>query len=351
MKLAKLFAALCLVLALYSCDKSSKDDITPPVGPGTYVLNNGNWGSNDANIGVYYPSTKTYVTDAFYSANGQKLGDLGQDIIATGESIYIAVNGSKTIFVTDKNLKIKQQINAEKDGARLSPRYFATSGSKVYITYYEGYVGEISEDASVRLCSVGPNPDGLAVAGENLYVANSGGMLYPAYNNTVSVVSLSTFEEVSTIEVNVNPAKVEASSDGTYIYVSSFGDYEAIPVKLQVIEASTGEVTDLEYSSVSAIAKGQGDILYILCGGYDNNWNPLPGTVYKHDMKSNTPLGIFVTDGTVLPDAYSISVDKDGYVYVGCSDYKNTGDVYVFTRSGALHDKFDSQGMNPLKAY
>lgn len=351
MKLAKLFAALCLVLSLYSCDNSSKDGITPPVGPGTYVLNNGNWGGNDANIGVYYPSTKTYVADAFYSANGQKLGDLGQDIIATGESIYIAVNGSKTIFVTDTDLKIKQQINAEKDGARLSPRYFATSASKIYVTYYEGYVGEISEDASVRLCTVGPNPDGLAVAGENLYVANSGGLAYPEYNNTVSVVSTATFEEVSTIEVNVNPAKVEASSDGKYVYISSFGNYADCPAKLQVIDVSTGSVTDLGYESASAIAKGHGDILYILCGGYDENWNPLPGIVYTHDMKTNTPLGTFVTDGTALPDAYSIAVGRDGFIYVGCSDYKNTGDVYVFTASGRLHDKFDSQGMNPLKVY
>lgn len=350
MKPIKLFPALFLLIALYSCDNSSQEDIMP-AGPGTYILNNGNWGSNDANIGVYNPTSKTHVPDAFYSANGVHLGDLGQDITGHGDNIYIAVNGSKTIFVTDAGLEIKQQINAEKDGARLSPRYFATSGSRVYATYYEGYVGEISGDASVRVCAVGPNPEGIAVAGENLYVANSGGLAYPEYNNTVSVVSTATFEEVSTIEVNVNPIKVEASSDGKYVYISSFGNYADCPAKLQVIDISTGSVTDLEYASISGIAKGQRDILYILCGGYDENWNPLPGTVYKHDMKTNTPLGTFVTDGTELPDAYSISAGRDGYIYVGCSDYKNTGDVYVFTASGRLHDKFDSQGMNPLKVY
>jgi hypothetical protein len=68
-------------------------------------------------------------------------------------------------------------------------------------------------------------------------------------------------------------------------------------------------------------------------------------------MKTNKTLGTFVTDGTTLPNAYSISATADGYVYVGCSDYVNTGDVYVFTPEGKLHDKFDSQGMNPLKVY
>lgn len=350
MKINRLFLALGLTLALYSCDNSSKDDITP-VSHGTYVLNNGNWGSNDSNISIYDPSTKTLAADAFKTANGQNLGDLGQDIIGLGEDIYIAVNGSQTIFVTNIDLKIKQQINADKDDTRLSPRYFATAGSKVYITYYEGYVGEISGDYSVRLCPVGPNPEGVAVAGGNLYVANSGGMAYPVYNNTVSVVSASSFTETSTIEVNLNPAKVEASSDGAYVYVSSFGNYADVPAKLQVITTSDTKVADLDYPSVSAIAKGKDDILYILCGGYDEDWNPLPGTVYKHDMKANKSLGSFVADATTLPNAYSISAGQDGYIYVGCSDYKNTGDVYVFNSEGKLHDKFDSQGLNPLKAY
>ena len=350
MKINRLILALGLCVALCSCDSSSKDDVTP-VSSGTYILNNGNWGSNDSNIGIYSPSDKTLAADAFLAVNGQALGDLGQDITGLGEDIYIAVNGSQTIFVTDTDLKIRKQINAEKDGARLSPRYFATSGSKVYVTYYEGFIGEIAGDCSVRLCAVGPNPEGMAVAGGNLYVANSGGMAYPAYNNTLSIVSISSFTEISTIEVNVNPAKVEASSDGTYVYVSSFGNYADVPAKLQVIAVEGGGVTDLDYASVSAIAKGPGDVLYILCGGYDENWNPLPGTVYKHDMKTNKPLGAFVTDGTVMQNAYSISVARDGYVYVGCSDYVNTGDAYVFTPDGKLHDKFDSQGLNPLKAY
>lgn len=350
MKINRLSLALGLCVALYSCDNSSKDDIKP-VGSGTLVLNNGNWGGNDSNIGIYTPSTKTLSPNAFYSANGQKLGDLGQDIIAMGNDIYIAVNGSQTIFVTDNELKIQAQINADKDGARLSPRYFATSGSKVYVTYYEGYVGEISSKDSVRLCAVGPNPEGIAVAGKNLYVANSGGMAYPAYNNTVSVVSTSSFTETSTIEVNVNPAKVEASSDCSFVYVSSLGNYADAPAKLQVISVATGTVADLEYTSVSAIAKSRNDVLYILCGGYDESWNPLPGTVYKHDMKTNTALGAFVTDGTTLPEACSVSAGRDGYVYVGCSDYKNTGDVYVFTPDGVLYDKFDSQGQNPIKVF
>jgi DNA-binding beta-propeller fold protein YncE len=350
MKTKSLILSLTACAVLISCETSSPDIVTP-ASSGTLILNNGNWGGNDSSIGVYDPQTKTYVPDAFYAANGQKLGDLGQDMIRYGQETYIAVNGSQTIFITDNDLKITGHINAEADGARLSPRYFTAGADRIYVTYYEGYIGEIDpESHSVRITATGPNPEGICMAGDRLYVAASGGMAYPAYNNTLSIVDVNTFTESGTVTVNVNPAKTAASPDGAYVYVLSFGNYDNLPAMLEVVETTTGRVSSLEYESVSAIA-ASGDILYILCGGYDENWAPLPGTVYRHDMIRNRPLGAFVADGTTLPEAYSISVAQDGYIYVGCSDYTSTGDVYVFTPEGALHDKLDSQGLNPIKAY
>ena len=64
MKISKLIFAIGLSLALCACDNSSKDNITS-VSSGTYILNNGNWGSNDSNIGVYNPSTRKFTADAF----------------------------------------------------------------------------------------------------------------------------------------------------------------------------------------------------------------------------------------------------------------------------------------------
>lgn len=344
----RFYLVLAFCFAFFSCEKPSAESDAPAV-YGTYILNNGNWGGNDSNIGVYDPVSKTFKGDYFYDVNGQKLGDLGQDIIKVEDKVYVAVSGSQTIFVTDENLEIVRQVEASNAGAKLSPRCFAAAGKNVYVAYYEGFVGAISVDGhSVKLCQVGPNPDGVAIAGDKLYTADSGGMV-SGYGNTVSVVSLTDFTKVSSITVNANPAKVEASSNGKYLYVSSFGNYADLPAKLQVVDLASGSVRDLDYTSVSAIAKGPDDVLYILCAGYDAEWNPLPGTIYRHDMVRNLPLGAFST-GTAFPNAYSISVASDGYIYVGCSDYVTTGDVYVLTPAGILHDKFDSQGLNPLRA-
>lgn len=341
----KFFFVISLVISAFfviSCDQDIKPEDFDA--KGIYVLNNGSWGYNNSCISIYDPATKTLKADAFFVANGQALGDLGQDILISGDYIYISVNGSQLVFVTDRDLNVVTTIVASDDGVTLSPRYLAEGGGKIYVTYYEGYLGEITPETwNVRTTSVGPNPDGLAYCHGNVYVANSGGYLYPIYNNTVSVVNAASFKETSTITVNTDPSIVKAC--GTNVYVASYGNSIDIPAKVQCIDTNTGLVTDLDYSSPSAIALHDND-LYVLCAGYDSEWNPLPGTVYKHNAKNNSKMGVFIDEG--IQNAYSISV-TDNYLWVGASDYVNNGDVYVYSLpQGSLYDKFDSAGLNPI---
>ena len=343
-----IYAALAATLALIaaSCDKQALTPGKKEV-EGVYILNNGSMDMNNSKITVYDPQTKTAVADMFVAANGKVLGDTAQDILVDGDDIYISVNISRIIFVTDKNLKIKKEIRATlPDGTVLSPRYLAKGGNgRVYVTYYEGYLGEINPDGyKVSTTAVGASPEGCAWADGKVFVSNSGGANYPNYEKTVSVVDPVSFKETSRVEVNINPATMEACGDNVYVF--SLGDYGATPAKVQRLDAKTLKVNDLEYSSPTAIAL-EGETLYVMCGGYDSSWNPLPGTVYKHDAKLNSSLGAFVTDGTTLPQAYSLSA-AGGYVWVGCSDYKTNGDVFVFSPDGRLYDKFDSQGINPI---
>lgn len=109
---------------------------------GAYVLNNGAWGENNATISRYDPTTKVVSPRAFQTANGAGLGDLGQDIITLGKKMFIAVNGSKTIFVTDRDLTILSTITATADGNQLSPRYLCSGGEKS--------MSPITKDTSAR---------------------------------------------------------------------------------------------------------------------------------------------------------------------------------------------------------
>lgn len=352
MKNLRIWGILPLMFSLLfvGCEKASVENDAAPDLTGLVVLNNGNWGDNNGSV-MAYDAVNRDFTDVFKSANNRALGDLGQDILVFGDDIYISVQGSKVIFVCDRNFKVKKEIKvSDSEGNELSPNYFAASSDKVYVTLYEGWLGEIDPlgDYSVRITAVGPNPVGVAFVSGKLYVANSGGYV-PGYNNTLSVVDAATFTQTSTLTVNVNPQTVVVDSAGNLLYVSSLGNYYDIAPKLEVVNLADGSVHATSYTGVSEIARGADDTLYVLCGGYDDSWNPLPGTVYAHNMAVNSAKGEF--GGMKIEKAYKISADiRTGNVFVTASDYRTDGDVYVFDRSGELCAKVDSRGLNPVKA-
>lgn len=349
MKNLKVIAmALIAVLAFAACENDDPEvPIDPVLSNEVLILNNGNFNSNDANILGYNIETEACVPTFFAATNSRNLGDLGQDIVATENGdFYIAVNGSQVVFVTDHNLKIKAEIVATEGGAKLSPRYFCVVGDKVYVTYYEGYLGEINtKDNSVRTTPVGNSPEGVAYAGGKLYVANSGGALYPNFEQTVSVVDAKSFKEEKRIDVNLNPQMVVAAPDGKTLYVNSFGNYGDVPAKLQSVSVATGEVRDLEYTDVKGIAAGPADNLLVTTGSYNELWQ-VTGTINKYDMKQGAPAGKFVDDAFV--NYYSISY-SNGLVFVGISDYMTNGDVLIYDEQGTLLRKIDAQGLNPQK--
>ena len=340
----RILLAATAVLAIASCNNRIEPGDVPVTG--FYVVNNGNWGANDANILLWNSTDKTFAPELFLARNSIRLGDLAQDMLCFDHHRYIAVNGSQVVFVTDDDLNVVKKVVAKDGETTLSPRYLVNGGSKVYVTYYEGYLGEIdpANDWSVRVTKVGPNPDGLAYVGGKIYVANSGGYL-PGYCDELSIVDASSFKEVNTIKVNTNPYLVKAAGD--YLYILSRGNYYDIPAKVQCLDLRTNTLSDLSYTNAADIALCK-DRLYVLCAGYDAEWKPLPGSVYVHDAATNTEKGKLVTDGTEMPNAFSISaVGK--FVFVGCSDYVTNGDVYAFTaEDGKLYEKFDSQGLNPI---
>lgn len=342
-----LMAALSCLVMVSSCKKPVPDPVEVTVG--VYVLNNGNYGGNDASLSLYDPSSKSLGSNVFLNANGKKLGDTAQDLVIFGSKMYISVYNSKVIFVTDHKGKILKEIAVAGDNGNLSPRYFTTYGDKVYVTFYEGFLGEIDTTSySVKKVAVGPNPDQVAAAGGKLYVANSGGLAFPVYNNTVSVVDASSFKVSKTLEVVVNPQYIKTNPDG-YLYLISTGDYGAIPCTLQKIDSRTDAVTTIQGIAPSFMAMDDYN-MYVISSSYDEN-GKLTCKYYVFDTKTDTYKD-FITDGTDVQNACSISVDRVGnMVYIGCSDYVSNGDMYVFTQDGVKYDKFDTGGLNPMGVF
>lgn len=344
------------IIIVSSCTKNSNGDDPnlPPqiVTNGVYILNNGNYASNDAALSLYNPLNKSLTTNVFQSVNGRKLGDLAQSMLIYGNKMYIAVYNSKVLFVTDRNGKIEKELRITENGTALSPRNLIGHNGKVYVTLYEGYLGQIDTTGfSSTLVKVGDNPEGVVISKEKAFVANSGGMNYPVYGKTVSVVDINTMTEIKTIEVADNPTYLATNIRGE-VYLISLGNYSDVFNTLQRIDPNSYSVSVLSERPVTYMSMGSDSKLYFISAQYDQNYTP-EVSVGVYNTLSGTMEADFVVDGTKIKETPTcISVDPvTEEVYIGTSDYVSEGDMYVFSREGKLKDKFATGGLNPIGAF
>ena len=127
-------------------------------------------------------------------------------------------------------------------------RYLAFKDQYAYVSAYAGPV-KIDPDARIGMvvkidtatleivdsCIVGYQPEEMAIVGNKLYVANSGGYRVPDYDSTVSVIDLVNFSEMYKIPVGINLHRIEPDRYGN-LYVSSRGDYYYTPSKTFIID-------------------------------------------------------------------------------------------------------------------
>lgn len=316
---------------------------------GFYLLNEGNMGSNKSTLDYYDYETGTYSRNIFGEANPsvvKELGDVGNDLKIYGDRLYAVINCSNKIDVLDKwTAKKIGQINIP------NCRYIRFHGRYAYVTSYAGpvqlnpdyeqlgYVAKI-DTATLQIvdrCLVGYQPDELEIANGKIYVANSGGYMFPNYENTVSVIDINTFTEIKKIEVAINLHHLRADKHDN-LWVSSRGDYYYTPSRLYWIDTKTDELIDSINIAVSDFHL-DGDSLYT----YSVEWSyismaneisyAIVNVVGKQIMTTN-----FITDGTdaMIKIPYGITVNpitKDIYV-ADAKNYVSPGVLYCFDKSG-----------------
>ena len=283
------------------------------------VLSEGLFNMNNSRLSYYNFETKELKTNYFKEKNKRGLGDTANDMIRYGSKIYIVVNVSSQVEVIDANTgySVKQIPVFDEDDKARQPRYLTGKDGKVYVTCFDGNLLRIDTvkleiDGMVKC---GRNPEGLCIANEKIYVANSGGLDNPNYDNTVSVVDLNTFKEIKKIQVADNPYKIFADSEGD-VYVSSRGNYSTSqPYRFQRIDSYVDEVIQ-----------------------------EFEGLIFVIDEK-------FITDNTKIEKPYSIQVNPfDGNIYItNTSDFTMNGDVLCFNKDGELQFSIDNIGLNPNK--
>jgi YVTN family beta-propeller protein len=336
-------------LLLWSCDDNDNPgEEIPGEGKALLILNEGSMGGNNATLARYDLQAEVIDKTYFNSVNEKGLGDVANDMIQYGSKIYIAVNMSGTIEVLESatGRSIRQIAMKTTGGQSKEPRRLAAYGGKVYVTSFDDTVTRIDTllltiDGSV---TVGMDPEGIAIRDNKIYVANSGGLNWDnGYDNTLSVIDLTTFSEEKKIEVGTNPNAVQADSQGD-IYLSVTGNYGDEPAAFKVIHAGSSTA-----ETIAGIGSPQKFVIsnnraYIISGAYQEPYRLVVYDCLEEKIITDN----FISDGTGIAIMYNVSVDPlTGDLFVTSTDYVHPGDLYWFDQSGKLKKQLSAVGINP----
>jgi DNA-binding beta-propeller fold protein YncE len=316
---------------------------------GFYLLNEGNMGSNKASLDFYDYETGIYHRNIFGERNPNEvkdLGDAGNDIQIYGDKLYAIINCSNYLEVMD--------VNTAKHITKIAIpncRYVAFKDQYAYVSAYAGpvaidqnsrigYVAKI-DTASLKVvdeCIVGYQPEEMAIVGDKLYVANSGGYRVPNYDRTVSVIDLTTFTKINKIDVAINLHRITPDNYGN-LYVSSRGDYYHTPSKTFIIDTRTdkvtGEIADLPNSNMTLCR----DSLYVYSAEWSyisNEWTvsyAIVDTRTKQVVTRN-----FIKDGTdkkiKVPYGIAVNPNTGDFFVTDAKDYVSPGSLHCFNKEG-----------------
>ena len=327
---------------------------------GMYLLNEGNMGSNKATLDFLdlsgRDSTVHYYRNIYSEHNPStvmSLGDVGNDCQIYGSRLWLVINCSNKV-------EVARAADAVRIGKVNIPncRYVAFKDGFAYVSSYVGtqYGGSNSPLGSIYKVdtltlqktdsvSVGYQPEEMAILGNRLYVANSGGyqgMTGQGYESTVSVVDLLTMEETDKIEVAPNLHHLKADHLGQ-LWVTSRGNYMDEASNLYWLEPDgdgnmkVGGHLDLSVSDLCIV----GDSLYF----YGSQWSEVTMTntvtygiinVRSHQVVTNTLSTAPEIQKIRMPYGIIVNPLHRDFYLMDAKNYVSSGELLHFLPDGTF---------------
>lgn len=343
-KITALLLLFISIVFLQGCSDSVINPVNekPLTESGIYVVNEGLWGQNNSTVTYYDPVKKTHVINLYGQANGgARLGDTGNDIAVSGNSMLISVTTSNKIEVL--NTLTFASEGAVDMGSGSSPRRILIKDSVYcYVTGFNDRVSKVNYRTGQieKSVQVGTYPEGIIMKSSKIYVANSG----LGGGTTVSVIDLMTETVTKTIDVGLNPINLGLADNG-YLYVVCTGTYDTVGPKGSVykIDPASDSVTD---SLVTGDNPGEfvivGNTMYVLNDEGVAKINLATMTVENPVLIS----GISVNP--IYGIIYSIGYDAltKNLLLGNPKDFSQNGEVVIMTTAGAEVERFNT-GINP----
>ncbi len=315
---------------------------------GLYVLCEGNMGSNKASLDFMNFRTGEYTTNIYGLRNPhavKDLGDVGNDVGIYGNRLWAVINCSHKVEVMNKNTCVRiGQVNVP------NCRFIRFANGKAYVS---SYVAPVSLDPNAergavfeidtatlevtRKVAVGYQPEELTIQGNLLYVANSGGYRAPDYDSTLSVIDLTSMQEIRRIPLAINLHHVQQDRKGRLWVTSQGAKDNTIAGKVFVLDK---EQVIKTFAITAESMHICGDSVYFIA--HKNQESRIKNQDIQYGIINTETLEIvsrqFITDGTEreIDKPYGLIVNpfnRDIFV-TDAENYVSSGMLYCFSQDG-----------------
>ncbi|NID12433.1 YncE family protein [Fibrivirga algicola] len=201
---------------------------TEPYEKGVVVLESGQSGKNNASVS--FLRDKQAIPDIFSTANDRSLGDLLRSYTEIdGKGYLIVSNSDKVEVVENSTFRSISFINEGVEQGRYMVAAPPQRGLflKGYISYWGGKtlspgvaVVSLADRKVIKAIPTNAGPEQMAVVGDQLFVANSGGT---GIGNTISIINTTTDQLVTTISVGDVPTSIAYDPVGGLLHVLCSG--------------------------------------------------------------------------------------------------------------------------------
>ncbi|MBU3742175.1 MAG: hypothetical protein FGM24_07795 [Candidatus Kapabacteria bacterium] len=299
---------------------------------GVWVLCEGLWRQNDSEL--WFASATGATGDVVQLMNPEApLGDTGSDILRRGDTLFVAINGSRCIDVIHA-VSGRRITRILLDGRKEPYRLALADDSTLYCSNLnDDSITEIdARTLDVRLLHVpvGPAPEGIAASSSIVAVANSGlGDLRRTEEGAGSVYIYRRFDMLRThvIDGLINVASIRIDQPRNTMWVT----YRHLPSQPD----SLGGLVAFDLASYAErgrwrvaapraleIDRSTGDAYVLHADGIDVVATGALRRVAWHRSQGDSVW-------------YSLGIDPRGSLWVGdAKSYRTPGDVIVLDRSG-----------------
>lgn len=352
-----------LCIFLVSCLRTpqpTEQENLPYSKPSVFILCEGLYGYNNATLTRFDIATNHNIINFFESNNpGYQLGDIANDALLKGDSIFVLVSTSKILYLISATTgKIINYANFE--GFRYPRRMVLANDSIIYFSdAYDNSVNEfnINQWQLTNKITVGPQPEGLFYFRNKIYVVNSGWGDINKNNpdaGTLWIINTITRNVEKKIKVGPNPVEILIDSINNRYFVTYY-NLPSEPDELGGIIVfdllSDIEIYHLRGNFTNALFDNKYNSLFAIYNNSPKIQNNTNGGIAQINLNDYS-IQLMVKNESPNDIWYSLAIDSErNYLWIGnAKNFQVQGEILIYNLNNPKNlFKTIQTGMNPNK--